>query len=331
LEYLLENKVWFQKKIKHLLAQFNLLILDIDGVIVDVTKSFRKVISLTVQHVIETFVGRELPHQLITYSDTQLFKQHSGFNNDWELTYAAVLFYWPLIRRKKLKQAKEIETWHSQLPNWLTEVERQGGGVEGAWKVFTQFVPDEKGRGTISFDFVKQIFQEYYGGVDWCERLYGFKPKYIKVRGLINQEKILLDREALSPFLPNIGVITGRIKEEAEVALQRAGLEKHIHTSCLIYDDGTGQKKPDPSLLKKLLSQKPNLKAVYLGDTMDDWHMVKNYSKISSKGQVWGAMVVKDQGEAELFKSQGAHVIGFSPREITSFLERLKEIERKKN
>lgn len=330
--YLLENKVWFRKEIKSYLAQVNYLILDIDGVVVDVTNSFRKVISLTVQHVFETFLNRKIPVKLITHSDTQLFKQHPGFNNDWELTYSAILFYWSLFQDKKPKPTKEIKTWHTQLPNWLAKVERQGGGIEGAKKVLLgRFNSVKKSEVVISFNFVKQIFQEYYGGLDWCDRLYGFKPKYIKNKGLINQEKILLNEKALSSFLPNIGVLTGRTKEEAEAALQRAGLEKYVPANWLIYDDGRSKKKPDPSLLEKLLAQKPNLKAVYLGDTMDDWYLVKNYSKISSEGQVRGAIVVRDQAELELFKSQGAHLIGFSPQEITFFLERLREVERKKN
>ncbi len=331
MDYLLENKVWFQREIKKTLAQFNFLILDIDGVVVDVTHSFRRVISLTTQYVIETFLGSKVQLELITYSDTQLFKQHLGFNNDWELTYAAILFYWPFFQDKKLKTVGEIKAWHKQLASWLREVERQGGGLSGARKLLNQSGSVGKSEVTISFDFVKQIFQEYYGGEDWCERLYGFKPKYIKAKGLINQEKILLNKETLSPFLPNIGMITGRTKEEAEVALELAGLEKHIPAGWLIYDDGASKKKPDPNLLKKLLAQRPNLKAIYLGDTMDDWQMVKNYSKISGDGQVWGAIVVKDQSEAELFKFQGAHIIGFSPRAITSFLERLKGIEREKD
>ena len=58
-----------------------LLILDMDGVLVDVTDSYRQTIIETVKH----FTGVDITHQEI-----QAAKNRGGSNNDWDLTLALV-------------------------------------------------------------------------------------------------------------------------------------------------------------------------------------------------------------------------------------------------
>lgn len=53
------------------------LIFDMDGVLVDVTASYRETIRLTVRH----FTGREITNDLI-----QEYKNAGGWNNDWALS-----------------------------------------------------------------------------------------------------------------------------------------------------------------------------------------------------------------------------------------------------
>ncbi|MFW5903698.1 MAG: TIGR01548 family HAD-type hydrolase, partial [Halolamina sp.] len=55
------------------------LVLDVDGVLVDVADSYRRAIVESIEHV----HGRT-----IRTDDVQAFKDAGGFNDDWELTYA---------------------------------------------------------------------------------------------------------------------------------------------------------------------------------------------------------------------------------------------------
>ena len=58
-----------------------LIVFDMDGVLVDVTESYRETIAATVEH----FTGaRPAPDQI------QQFKNRGGFNDDWELTHYIV-------------------------------------------------------------------------------------------------------------------------------------------------------------------------------------------------------------------------------------------------
>ncbi len=58
-----------------------LLVFDMDGVLVDVTESYREAIAQTAA----SFIGAAIPNQRI-----QEYKNRGGFNDDWELTHRIV-------------------------------------------------------------------------------------------------------------------------------------------------------------------------------------------------------------------------------------------------
>ncbi len=57
------------------------LVFDMDGVLVDVSESYRETIRRTVEY----FTGRRISHELI-----QEFKNQGGWNNDWELSHRII-------------------------------------------------------------------------------------------------------------------------------------------------------------------------------------------------------------------------------------------------
>ncbi len=62
-------------------VQFQALLFDMDGVLVDVSRSYRRAIEETVEH----FTGRKIGPNTI-----QRYKNHGGFNDDWKLTHAII-------------------------------------------------------------------------------------------------------------------------------------------------------------------------------------------------------------------------------------------------
>lgn len=61
--------------------EFRALLFDIDGVLVDVSRSYRRAIEETVGH----FTGRQLVPGTV-----QRYKNQGGFNDDWKLTHAII-------------------------------------------------------------------------------------------------------------------------------------------------------------------------------------------------------------------------------------------------
>lgn len=62
-------------------TQFDALLFDMDGVLVDVSRSYRRAIEETVEH----FTGRKIGSNTI-----QRYKNYGGFNDDWKLTHAII-------------------------------------------------------------------------------------------------------------------------------------------------------------------------------------------------------------------------------------------------
>ena len=60
---------------------FKLVLFDMDGVLVDVSQSYRRVIEETVEH----FTGHQIPTGTV-----QRYKNQGGFNDDWKLTHAII-------------------------------------------------------------------------------------------------------------------------------------------------------------------------------------------------------------------------------------------------
>ena len=62
-------------------VQLNALLFDMDGVLVDVSRSYRRAIEETVEH----FTGRKIGENAI-----QRYKNYGGFEDDWKLTHAII-------------------------------------------------------------------------------------------------------------------------------------------------------------------------------------------------------------------------------------------------
>jgi phosphoglycolate phosphatase-like HAD superfamily hydrolase len=64
-----------------------LVVLDMDGVLVDVSRSYREVVRLSVAAYLRAVLGADsLPGDIITLADVDFIKKAGGFGNDWDLT-----------------------------------------------------------------------------------------------------------------------------------------------------------------------------------------------------------------------------------------------------
>ncbi len=173
------------------------IIFDMDGVLVDVSRSYRLAIKATA----EDFLERD-----VSLDEIQMYKDKGGYNNDWELTEA-------IIRADGLDMAQ---------------------------------------------DRIIAIFQNYYLGDNFD--------------GFINNERWLLSLTILTDLKEHykLGIVTGRPREEAEYALQRAAASGFFDAVIAMEDVPPGRGKPAPCGLELCLHSLGIGDAVYLGDTGDD-------------------------------------------------------------
>ncbi len=227
----------------------DILIFDMDGVLIDVSGSYRETIRQTILIYLKMCLGLEIEgiRGSISEEDIALFKSAGGFNNDWDLTSGFLLYLLafsgipPLPRRKRfnsiLKTLQHLKTKSSSLcPRpvirlnrkdlsvFLKKVKSLGGGLrgvrrasDGSWNgwVYSSGDLDKE-------NLVKRIFQEVYLGKEFTS-YYHLQPLFCQRKGLYLQEKFLIPKRVLSSLCKKMkmGIASGRPRFEAELALKR--------------------------------------------------------------------------------------------------------------
>lgn len=291
---------------KELIPKVDAIIFDIDGVLIDVSNSFRKTIIDTVQFYFSQNLRFKNDEKLVIADDIKVFKEAGGFNNDWELTEAIILFY---LAKSFIFDSKDLAILRYQEPFLQDYI------VSGV-REFEQSILEmitasqvESVRGLWNKPLIRQIFQELYAG-DKCIDFYGFQPQYFKGSGSMEGEVSLLDNSLISLA---VGIITGRTLLEAKEAIKFCGLEVSVEN--IVSDDGHYKTKPDPQSLMHLSDKMGFKNAIYIGDSADDFQLVENYNSSVGKKCVLSAMV----GESSQAYA-GADIIASSVNEVLKLI-----------
>lgn len=270
-------------------ADIKALIWDVDGVIVYVGDSYRKAIVETTEYYFKDLLDLELDQDLLKKEDTQRFKLASGFNNDWEITYGAILCY--LAELFTQADAKEIDSFNDVSKKWdgsslevdiksiLDEVGRKGGGLQKLERVLKNRYGSLEGpRKLWDKSMIKQVFQEMYLGDRLYVQKYGNSPKFVESEGLIRNETPLVNRQQLSILsdLCEMGIASGREHFEIKAVLDMHNFTSFFDDKLIVGSDDFHVGKPDPGQLlecrKRIDSQGKldNDSFAYIGDVPDD-------------------------------------------------------------
>jgi HAD superfamily phosphatase len=282
------------------------VVLDIDGVLVDVADSYRRAIIESVARVHDATVDRE---------DIQRFKDAGGFNNDWELTYAAALYV--LAAREGLGMC---------LPTFTAMVGETGGGLEAAEAAVADALsPAARERVRADWDtaHLREVFQALYLGTDRYRELEGDEPPF-EAPGFIHDEPLILTAETRDALLAgwDVGVLTGRPRSEADIALDRVGLALPADHRFTMDDWEHG--KPHPHALTTLAERFDAGSVVFVGDTLDDVHTAVNAAADDPAREYYGVGVLTGglTGETgrEKYEHAGAHAVLDSVNDLPEFL-----------
>ena len=233
------------------------VVLDVDGVLVDVADSYRRAVVESVERVHGGTVAK---------ADLQRFKDAGGFNNDWELTYAVALYV--LADREGLDR---------DVASFADLVAASGGGLEGAETVVADALdPDCRERVLAAWDRerLRETFQRLYLGPGLYRELEGGDPDALGIDpdegGFVHDEPTLLDPATRDALLErfDVGVLTGRPAAEADIALDRVGLSLPEALVFTMDDDHPG--KPEPDALLALADRLDAESLAFVGDTLDD-------------------------------------------------------------
>ncbi len=318
-------ELFVKQEIIQTLPNLDAILLDIDGVVLDVSQSFRVVASEVVQWYATNILKIAAGEAFFTPAETELFKNAGGFNNDWDLANGAVAL---LVAKHAQHPELDTDALRAMEPDFVeytNEIKRRGGGIVVAENVILDRLTTLQRR-----DFarnwnpklVTQLFQEMYAG-DQCAAVYGFAPEHIKGEGFLDKEPVLLDAAQL-PAKSKIGVLTGRTRSETLIALDRANLKNRISLdNCVTDDDGV--RKPDGRALALLQERMKFKHGVYIGDTIDDLNVVKNFRETNASGRarILSCIVLSGPSGAQnrrAFLEAGAEIVAPDVNSVLQYL-----------
>ncbi|MFB6113798.1 MAG: TIGR01548 family HAD-type hydrolase [Halodesulfurarchaeum sp.] len=321
----------------------DVVVLDVDGVLVDVADSYRRAIVESV----ETVYGETIPKEAVQY-----FKEAGGFNNDWTLTDAVALYV--LARRQGLEMDVE---------GYTDEIARRGGGLSGATSALEDALEPAVYESIVEeydSDRLRTVFQRRYLGDELYREFEGEnKQETVAIEpdlagngandgnstgdsssnstddspgksigdqsGLIADEPILAAGETIDWLLDRfaVGVLTGRPANEAAFALDRIGLDLPPDRVFTMDDWEAG--KPDPTALVRIAKRCGGSQVVFVGDTLDDVRTAVNAAEADPTREYAGIGVLTGghTGAAgrRKFLSAGAKAVIDSVNDLPALLE----------
>ncbi|MDZ7701602.1 MAG: TIGR01548 family HAD-type hydrolase [Halobacteriales archaeon] len=285
------------------------VVLDVDGVLVDVADSYRRAVVDTV----DRLHGETVPRDAL-----QALKDAGGFNNDWELTDAVCLYV--LAGRSG---------YDSTVAAYADAIAERGGGIAGAREALADALGLESAAGVEADwdpDRVRAVFQQLYLGSERYRELEGAEPA-LDVTGYMDDEPVLVEPATIDELLGRyaVGVLTGRPAAEARIALERVGLA--LPEDRVVTMDSEYPGKPAPDGLVALAERVGAESVAFVGDTLDDVRTATAASDVDPDRRYHGIGVLTGglTGEAgrAAYRSAGAAAVLDSVNDLPGLLEPL--------
>ncbi len=301
---------------------FDTLFFDVDGVLISTIASFHATDIAVAEYVAGTIHGLEWGQRdgipLLTIADVDAFKRAGGFNNDWDMCYllsslfTARLREWhgtSLAERTIVEWAALARTAHLQ---------EQGG------RVWVEAIIPASAR--LDYQVIGDLYHEMYWGAEGIRRWFGHEPRYLPdAPGFVHTEKMLYTPDFPDRLrqagIRHLGMITGRVGPEVDSALERMEAYSDERWWEFVIPADICP-KPNPRALRMAIEQVGARGGLYIGDTADDFDLVRNYRAGQQAGEphIVAAVLVSSEEDLHLYKERGADLIVSSVEELYQFL-----------
>lgn len=256
---------------------------DIDGVLVDVRKSYYFAIKKSVEFIMKSMGGKK-SHTLPQVTDTLIlkFKQTGGFNNEIDIAYAIIL---------ALMSMSFID-WKSNKEDFLSTVAQNANdkGISSvedylsslstlSQKIKQDLVyPAPVGKSPLA-----TVFDELFYGPTLFRMQHDIEPRYYHGKPLIDNDEIVIRKETVNliskKLQGNIALISGRSKLAAQYSLEPIFDMFDQNASVFLEDESRKHWKPNPYPIIKAMTSLGAKTSLYVGDSIEDLYMTRKAEK----------------------------------------------------
>ena len=277
---------------------FDSIIFDCDGVLVDITNSYDQTIVKTSKYVLET-LAKISDSIKIDFKIIDGFKSTGGFNDEVDLTYAAIL---SIVAAKKLKKDQ------TEFINLVIKNSDSTGikSVETFLKNqvdISEIIKQLSYPGSHKDNILYQIFDQLFYGPELYSKLFKNTSKFSE-SGLIENDIVIFNND-LSDKLENkfnkqISMVTGRGKESVKYSLKNLLDKFDLQNSMFLEDEPRELAKPNPQSLVNSITGMNSKSCLYVGDSMEDFIMAKKATILGNKTTFCGIIGTSKNPEEKL-------------------------------
>ena len=238
------------------------------------------------------------------------FKSTGGFNDEVDLTYAAIL---SIVAAKKLEQDQT---------NFIFSVIKNSDStgiksVEDFLKKQTdisEIIDKLSYPGTHKENILYQIFDQLFYGPELYFKLFNTVSKFSDV-GLIENDDVIFNNELSlklqKKFDKQISMVTGRGRQSVNYSLKHLLEKFDLTNSVFLEDESRDLAKPNPQALVNCIQGMNSESCLYVGDSMEDFIMAKKASILGHKTTFCGIIGTSEnpQEKLKLFEQNEAILV----------------------
>ncbi len=258
---------------------YDCVLFDIEGVLIDIRKSYNAAIKVTVEYMLKFITGSSF-QRLVTDHIILKFRQSGGFNNDTDTSYAITL-------ATLANPPKNISQGRKFLAK-VAENSDESGYI--SVEKFLAIYDIEKWKKMLNYpapvedSMLAQVFDEIFYGPDLFRKQDHLEPKYWTTdRPLIKNDRLAVSVKTMKKlhkvFKGNLAIVSGRSRLAAEYSLQP--IIKYFNSDACVFLEDKKRKyaKPNPYAVKHAMKVMSARTAIYVGDSVEDLLMARRAEK----------------------------------------------------
>ena len=279
-------------------TKFDSIIFDCDGVLVDITNSYDQTIVKTTKYVLETLAKINDSIQ-IDFKIIDGFKSTGGFNDEVDLTYAAIL---SIVAAKKLKKDQTEFIFLVIKNSDSTGIKSVETFIKNQVDI-SEIIEQLSYPGSHKANILYQIFDQLFYGPELYSKLFQNTSKFSEP-GLIENDVVIFNNDLAdklgNKFHNQISMVTGRGKESVKYSLKHLLDKFDLQNSMFLEDEPRELAKPNPQSLVNSITGMNSESCLYVGDSMEDFIMAKKATILGNSTTFCGIIGTSKNPEEKL-------------------------------